>query len=454
MQSRARPKSSCGSWDDSLYSLELFAFSVCPHPSLKSASSAYPGRMGHADMKGKKSDAKVKKGEEEKEEKVDEQEGKEGKDEEEPKKEVTNDVDGKQEAKDTKQEEKESEQAQEEKDSKQEMQEGNASDSLVAGESSELKPTERDVILDNTEEKGNLILIDFIRLHYILLTKDGKEAPQEEKDVDELASRLMQLMLHGKKYELAGLKDVPKPFLKGTGRFWKKNDGKWVQMSDEEAKDFVSKTIISNFKAFKNDPKSVFHSSAADVKADLQFFFEARKESEGDDDNSHSAPRPCDVLFLPVETVDDNMPYEHQSGNKHILFLASQYVAADTNVSEKRIEAALRLVTSKVDMSTGTEVIQKTPRYVIQHSVDNQNSWREIDKIELVEFAVIFVFEVYLEKQIHASSAITASEKASGGENTKPSDTPIENPTPYDVLFGRGGRCWLAQLIVIVDGRR
>ena len=79
------------------------------------------------------------------------------------------------------------------------------------------------------------------------------------------------------------------------------------------------------------------------------------------------------------------MPYEHQSGNKHLLFLASQHVAADTNDSSKRVEAAFRLVTSKVEVNSGTELLQKTPRYVAQEVRDNQNSWRELDKEELAE---------------------------------------------------------------------
>jgi hypothetical protein len=302
--------------------------------------------------------------------------------------------------------------------------------------------TDRDVIVgeDGSKHKGNLLLLDLIRLHYLLLTYEDKEAPKEEKEIDELATKLTQLLLKGKHFELAGLKDVPRPFLTGEGRFLEVKDSVGTEVSEEDAKAFVVKTILSQFKSFAEDSSSIVP-SAATVKEDIKGLLNEEKIPE-EEDASHSAPRPCDVLFLPMDyPVEENMPYEHQSGNKHLLFLASQHVASDTNASPERLEAAIKLVTCKVEINSGTELVQKTPRYVVQQLVDNQNSWKEMDNVELIEFAVIFVFEVYLEKQIHggapvASSAATTTSKE---DQNKPSDKPVENPTPHDVLFGRGG---------------
>jgi hypothetical protein len=110
-------------------------------------------------------------------------------------------------------------------------------------------------------------------------------------------------------------------------------------------------------------------------------------------------------------------------------------VAADTNDTSKRVAAALMLVTSQVE-EDGTVSVQKYPRFVVQTLVENQNAWNEADRTDLAEFAAIFVFEVYLEKQIHGG-AISAANGTSNIE--EPGEIPIDTPTAHDVLFGRGG---------------
>lgn len=300
-------------------------------------------------------------------------------------------------------------------------------------------PVERDICVGESLHKGNMLLIDLIRIHYVILKKEKDEIPSKEEDVKELAERLTKLLLEGKRFELSGLKDVPKPFLKGPGRFFEKKDDKWVQMSEDDAQAFVTKEILSVFKSISEEESPVSSELMACVET---LFTNSDPETKATDDPSHhSAPRPCDVLFLPVEYPwEENMPYEHQSGNKHLLFLASQHVAADTNDSTKRVEAAFKLVTSKVEVNSGTELLQKTPRYVAQELKDNQNSWREFEKEELAEFACIFTFEVFLEKQIHGMGVPLSSQVANLlSETAKPSTVPVENPTPHDVLFGRGG---------------
>jgi hypothetical protein len=120
------------------------------------------------------------------------------------------------------------------------------------------------------------------------------------------------------------------------------------------------------------------------------------------------------------------------------------------------VEAALKLVTSKVNTATtgtsggggtteddeedeGAGMVLKYPRHVLQ--VD-RNTWDEMKFDDLAEFAVIFAFEVYCEKLVHTvpsnNASVSAQVASVVSENTKPSTTPIENPTTHDVLFGRG----------------
>ncbi len=47
---------------------------------------------------------------------------------------------------------------------------------------------------------------------------------------------------------------------------------------------------------------------------------------------------------------------------------------------------------------------------------------------------------MFLEKQRLAFHLAQASQGATGyGETVKPSESPVDDPTPNDVLFGRGG---------------
>lgn len=302
-------------------------------------------------------------------------------------------------------------------------------------------PVDRDVCFGEPSHQGTMQLMDLIRVHYVIMKKSRGDAelPSTEGEVEALATHLTTLMLEGKKIELSGLKDVPKPFLIGEGRFFQRSEEEWERLSSDQAKALVAKTILAQYQEI--DSKNVPFS--ADLEECVQTLFKNSDPATRDPDEPSifSAPRPCDVLFLPIEyNSEDNMPYEHQSGNKHLLFLASQHIAADTNDTSKRVEAAFKLVTSKIEVNVGTELLQKTPRYVAQELRDKHNAWRELTKEELAEFACIFTFEVYLEKQIHGMGFPLSSQVTNPSSDTaKPGTVPIETPTQYDVLFGRGG---------------
>ena len=58
----------------------------------------------------------------------------------------------------------------------------------------------------------------------------------------------------------------------------------------------------------------------------------------------------------------------------------------------------------------------------------------------MAQFACIFTFEVFLEKQIHGMGVSLSSQVANLiSETAKPSTDPIDQPKELDVLFGRGG---------------
>jgi len=352
-------------------------------------------------------------------------------------------------------------------------------------------PTKRDVKLGDESHPGTMLLFDLILLHKILLPP--KENPDDrfsesDPEVQELATKLTTLILEGKQYELSGLKDVPRPFLIGKGRIFDKTDDDYIELPEDVARDRLVETIVARFKIIDR-LKSIQGKGAVDKEVlgafDLQFRSnnkkatttttttpaaegeekgegESSKEGNGETAGTEAAaaeagttsatapprsstapPRPFDVLFIPTNLSSDSVVYDHQSGNKHLLHLASQNVVVDTKEAATRVQIALKLLTTKMEdddddddgNDEGESSDPKQPRYILQQFEDHPNTWKELEAVELAQFATIFVFEVYLEKQIHGTPVSVSSIP----DTLKASTVPLEHPTVHDVLFGRGG---------------
>jgi hypothetical protein len=307
------------------------------------------------------------------------------------------------------------------------------------------------------------------------------EPPTEAKDVEEMATRLTDLFKNGRQYELTGLKDVPTPFFKGEGRFFEKTPTsddemdekkKYKPLDDAGAKSYVSNLILKSFKEFSEIDNNEAEATPADAAAEesetsaitktVDTLFENLKDLKTGEE-ARSDPRPYDVLFLPVASDwEESMNYEHQSGNKNLLYLASQHVSNETKESISRIKAAFALITAKVQVSSGTDLVTQNQRFVIQckakeNATEPQKLWKNMERDDLAEFAAIFVFEVYLEKRFYEETMIgnnigdnvgspvtpgstqaAMKDLLSPSDANKPSDVPIPNPTTHDVLFGRG----------------
>lgn len=375
-------------------------------------------------------------------------------------------------------------------------------------------PSDRDAVLGDDVHRGTMLIQDLVRLHYYLwkkeqqpeeeaaaLAKETKEdddkkddaakkpkdkkdektstpaptkvePPQEAKDVEELAARLYELFGEGRKYELSGLKDVPTPFFKPGGRFFEKLDAsetetddkkKWKRLDEAGAKERMAKLLVKTFtelaeadnKELEKAADAAEESESSVISKSVDSLFENVKLGNGD---TPADPRPYDVIFLPVHTPwEENMTHEHSSGNKNLLYLASQHVSVDTKESIARVKAAFALITTKVQVSSGTELVTKDQRFCILKSTGEKgiNVWESMDRNDLAEFAAIFVFEVYLEKRIYEETVIGNSiipgtpvtpgstqaamkDLLSPSAANKPSDVPIPHPTTHDVLFGRG----------------
>jgi hypothetical protein len=172
-------------------------------------------------------------------------------------------------------------------------------------------------------------------------------------------------------------------------------------------------------------------------------------------------PEAKDAILLPVEQEADKM-YETQQGNKTLFHLASQLVTLHTNNPEKRLEAALNIMKGldetlesigSGDTMAKLATTTMKARFLIRSLREDRSvAWHLMDSASAAEFTVIFVFEVFLEKEIPCSDSddalqVSGNALTSEGEHqyadtdamSKPSTVPIAEPTDYDVLFGRGG---------------
>lgn len=313
-------------------------------------------------------------------------------------------------------------------------------------------PSDRDVILGegSAGHKTNLLLQDVIRLHRILWKLHGKPPPTGAADVRGMASHIINIIKHGKQLDLAGLKDVPKPFMRSSGRFFGKDvaTGAWKILGDDELDTIMADIILDEFKV--DDLGPLTESPYKDLKAWM-----AKTPLVGSVTDDF-LPEAKDAILFPLDFETDKM-YEHQEGNKTLFHLASQLVAAHTNSPDKRVEAALSIMKGldetlesmeASDNATHQATTTKTARFLIRKLREDRHvAWDLMDPASAAELTVIFVFEVYLEKEIHITSTDAVlftglPANANDEEDTdtsKPSTEPIVDSTDYDVLFGRGG---------------
>ena len=247
-------------------------------------------------------------------------------------------------------------------------------------------PLPRDVGFGDTSHHATMLLNDLIRIHYALLKGDKTtKVYTTPAEAAGLASRLSEFMRDGRKYQLSGLKDVPQPFLIGKGRFFEQSGDAWIEKTDEEAKVMVATSIVEQFATLES--QNYFSAELEEQVSTLTQNCDPASKA-ADDPSSFSAPRPCDILFLLKDNdLDDVLPYEQQSGNRHLLYLASLHVSGETNESAQRIDASFKIITSKIEVNNGTELVTKTPRFVAQELGPDPslNKWRELSEEELAE---------------------------------------------------------------------
>jgi hypothetical protein len=364
----------------------------------------------------------------------------------------------------------------------------------------ETTPQEHDVLIGegSADQKTNLLLIDTIRLHRVVYAlrltesssdettaadddttknkeKEGevnksddaskdkeklekvnkqlddtvkekqKDEVAKEEAVNKLVDHLIKLIQKGKDYELAGWKEVPKSFMKSAGRFLRKEGDSWNEMSDEDVKEQLTEIVKSEFDA---DVENTAESPYKEFKEIL-----LRKKSV--EDAPIGTPEAKDVILLHCEGPETDKIFDQQSSNMGFFYLASQLVTSYTNSPQKRVEAALTILQGNDQAeilmgekdgdknSPASAPTSKVARFLVRASGDEGTSataiWSVLDTVDAIEFVTTFVFEVYLEKEIHVAAALAATAESGPGVDTSgPGTDPIPEPTDHDVLFGSG----------------
>jgi hypothetical protein len=313
--------------------------------------------------------------------------------------------------------------------------------------------TDRDVILGegSAGHKTNLLLQDMMRLHRILHKLQQHHVPETVEEVAHIADSLYRLVTAGKTYELAGLKDVPKPFMKSHGRFLENQGVCWKELDEVKVKEALAKAMLAEFKL--DDLGDLDSVPYKDLKTQL-----ARSAAKSDASSAEATifPQSRDAILLPVSSdISHEKMYEQQIGNKTIFHLASMLVTSQTNCSEKRVEAGIAMLKGLEESEYHDEAQEmlpsatKTARFLIRSPIEQDGTvaWSLMDAAQAVEFAVIFSFEVFLEKEIHImATGGNVGDIGAGiaslpmSDITKPGTEPVlGEPTDQDVLFGRGG---------------
>lgn len=315
-------------------------------------------------------------------------------------------------------------------------------------------PNDRDVILGegSAGHKTNLLLQDIIRLHRILWKMHDKPPPTSAHQIQAMAQHIINIIQNGKQLEIAGLKDVPKPFMRSTGRFFGKDaeTNEWKMLDDAAIKTIMTEIILDEFKV--DDLGPITDTPYKDLKEWI-----TKKTNAAPNE---FLPEAKDAILLPVYIESMDKMYEQQQGNKTLFHLASQLVTSYTNSPDKRVEAALSIMKGLDETLESMEsaamsdhpTTTKTTRFLIRKQRDDRSvAWDIMDPASAAEFTLIFVFEVFLEKEIHiltgsvgdASlgfySGLLAGSDGLDTDTSKPSTVPIVEPTDHDVLFGRGG---------------
>jgi hypothetical protein len=290
----------------------------------------------------------------------------------------------------------------------------------------------RDVIVNVTtcalEQKTGILVRDLIYLDSVMKRAAGKASDQNENSIDRLVDRIVDLVENGKGLAIAGLKDVPFPFMKSGGQFvTPASDDDFHIMSSNDIQKFIKKFVLLQMRQV----------DVGDLDPSLFEYVRSctASKSEHDGYNHLTIPASNDVILVSCSNYRQDDMHEQHHANKVLFNLSSQIVTSSTSTSKLRVEAAFTMMKLLQEAHSNAHFMSKW----VQD--DSSVLWKPLSFEQIAEFCLIFAFEVFLEKQIDGVTLKKDQHSKSKQEESVENNNsaPIREPTEYDVLFGRGG---------------
>jgi hypothetical protein len=299
--------------------------------------------------------------------------------------------------------------------------------------------TDRDVVVgDQTNTRlANRLLGDLVALHQQL-------GHLQDETLDDSSQRLVKLLTNG----MEGVN-----FLSGKGQFAKISGIASTIASDEEAFNFVKtmlkeemKTVIEELQDQEGEVEVTIENGvhengeAARAKiAGTEGKANLTDSGSGSGDLDKGEPGDYDVKIA----TDKN-----HSGNIRFQKFVKKYTSDDKVTimapHSSRVKATRRILRRTKELANETW----KARFMRQ---EKNGSWSVLDDKEAAEFIICCIFDALLQSSSSSSPpassedlkslipSIGSAELSQFLDFSKPSTTPVEEPTEFDVLFGRGG---------------
>lgn len=292
--------------------------------------------------------------------------------------------------------------------------------------------TGRDVVLGDHANTmpANRLLGDFVGLHRQL-------GHLRDETLDDVCQRLVELITNG----MEGVR-----FLSGKGHFFKVSGISSSIASDDEVLNFVKamlkeemKTAIEKLndeegKAEDTEMNGLHEKAVVDTFQSVAVAGNATLKENGELDDS--GPGQFDVK-IPVD--------ENHSGNIRFQKIFNKYTMDDklTIMAPHSSRVKMTLLILRGIKNVTNETCKA--RFMRQHE---NGSWSVLDDNEVAEFIICCIFDALLSRlsfflpRVDLKSLVPSlgcTELSQFLDFSMPSTIPVEEPTEFDVLFGRGG---------------
>lgn len=354
-----------------------------------------------------------------------------------------------------------------------------------------MEPRSQDYLIDAGNEgerhRGNLLVHDLMSLNCKLWLLAGKEPSKSDQTA--AAKHIINIVRDGSSYTLPSSIAASESFFTGGGRFLKKEDDSWTEISDAAATKLLAELIEEEVQFLDKagyGKEVETQAKSTDEKEEAKGSDTEEEEEEGKEEkeeeqkqkprrdkrqktNSGQAaaapsssqeeervvttkPNTDDVVLLDRKDSTEKTYVDH-AGNAFLIlevsqFFTDQYMLSKAAIKGTRADAALATVYSLLgpiksvgeDGTTVTKtrfLLRPKGTSFLRSKKDAPETWEVLTYTEAAEFVLMLLFDKLVDKENIAAS-LDNTTSAEAGATLGPSTVPVKNFTDHDVLFGRG----------------